>query len=239
MLDLANLKSVAEFADRFAAGHASLDLLVNNAGVMAFPQRRTTTDGFEMQFGTNHLGHFALTAHLLPLLTRGTAPRVTNVASSAAIAGRINFDDLQGERRYSPALTYAQSKLANLLFTFELQRRSDADKWGLMVNAAHPGYARTELIPNGPGSSVLSRLLGPFLSQTPAEGASPQLFGATSPDAKPGAYYGPDGLFQLIGAPKEVRAPKRAYDTAVARRLWDVSERLTHTPFGTLTAVAA
>ncbi len=238
-LDLADLKSVAAFAARFAAERPSLDLLVNNAGVMAYRDRRVTADGFEAQFGTNHLGHFALTAHLLPLLRRGDKPRVMNVASSAALFGKIDFDNLQWERNYIPWRAYGQSKLANLLFTFEMARRSDANGWGIMVNTAHPGYARTELIPNGPGTSRLSVVIGPFLSQTPARGALPQLFGATSPEARNGVYYGPDGLFQLVGAPKEVRGPKRAYDTAVARRLWDVSERLTKTSFADVRAAAA
>jgi NAD(P)-dependent dehydrogenase (short-subunit alcohol dehydrogenase family) len=230
-LDLASLESVAGFASRYAEDHPSLDLLVNNAGVMSPPQRGTTRDGFEIQFGTNHLAHFALTAHLLPMLRRGARPRVTNVASGASAWGKIDFDDLQWQKTYHPWRAYGQSKLANLLFTFELQRRSDANGWGLMANAAHPGYARTELIPNGPGSNVLSTILGPFMSQTPAAGALPQLFAATSPNEKPGAYYGPDGLFELVGAPKEVRGPKAAYDTAVARRLWDASEQLAGVSF--------
>ncbi len=237
-LDLADLKSVADFVAQFSDTHAALDLLVNNAGVMSPLQRGTTRDGFELQFGTNHLAHFALTARLLPLLRHGTHPCVTNVASSASRWGRIDFDDLQWQKTYHPWRAYGQSKLANLLFTFELQRRSDANGWGLMANATHPGYARTELIPNGPGANVLSTVLGPFLSQTPAAGALPQLFAATSPNAKPGAYYGPDGLFELVGAPKEVRGPKAAYDTAVARRLWDVSERLTGVGFREVKAAA-
>src|SRR5258707_344849 len=151
-LDLASLASVAGFAARFAAAHASLDLLINNAGVMALPKRQTTADGFEMQFGTNYLGHYALTAHLLPLLRRGNQPRVVNLSSLAHRSGAIDFDDLQGAKSYNPFKAYCQSKLAMLMFALELQRRSNAAGWGLLSNAAHPGYALTDLIANGPGT---------------------------------------------------------------------------------------
>jgi NAD(P)-dependent dehydrogenase (short-subunit alcohol dehydrogenase family) len=155
-LDLASLASVTDFAKRFAAGHSSLDLLINNAGVMALPTRQTTVDGFEMQFGTNYLGHYALTAQLLPLLRRGHEPRVVNLSSIAHRTGFIHFSDLQGERLYSPWKAYNQSKLAMLMFALELQRRSDAGGWNLMSNAAHPGWARTDLITNGPGTAMTS-----------------------------------------------------------------------------------
>src|ERR1700732_3641606 len=141
-LDLANLASVADFATRYAAAHASLDLLINNAGVMALPQRQVTSDGFEMQLGTNYLGHYALTAHLLPLLRRGVQPRVVSLSSLVHRWGAIDFDDLQAARSYAPNKAYGQSKLAMLMFALELQRRSDAAGWGLMSNAAHPGSAR-------------------------------------------------------------------------------------------------
>ncbi len=183
-LDLANLASVADFAKRFGATHASLDLLINNAGVMALPKRQTTADGFEMQFGTNYLGHYALTAHLLPWLRRGNQPRVVNLSSLAHRSGAINFDDLQSTRSYVPWKAYGQSKLAMLMFALELQRRSHAAGWGLMSNAAHPGYARTDLITNGPGASGLlwqiNKSLRPFVSHSAAEGALPTLFAATS-----------------------------------------------------------
>jgi NAD(P)-dependent dehydrogenase (short-subunit alcohol dehydrogenase family) len=227
LLDLASLASVVEFARRLASQEPALDLLVNNAGVMAPPRRRTTADGFELQLGTNHLGHFALTLQLLPLLRRGRGPRVVNVSSGAAAWGTMRFDDLQWEKRYNGWRAYSQSKLANLLFTFELQRRSDLSAWGVMSNAAHPGYARTELIPNGPGSSFLGTLFAPFVSQSPAQGALPQLFAATSPDAKGGGYYGPAHRFHMVGPPVPVRAPGRAHDLAAAARLWEVSEQLT------------
>jgi len=186
-LDLANLASVADFARRFTAMHSSLDLLINNAGVMALPTRQTTADGFEMQFGTNYLGHYALTARLLPRLRSARQPRVVNLSSIAHRTGFIQFSDLQGERLYSPWKAYNQSKLAMLMFALELQRRSDAAGWNLMSNAAHPGYARTDLIPNGPGSGGLkglgAKMLGSFMSHSAAEGAQPTLFAATSRQA--------------------------------------------------------
>src|SRR5882757_640173 len=187
-LDLASLASVAAFATRFAATHAAIDLLINNAGVMALPERQVTADGFEMQLGTNYLGHYALTAHLLPLLRRGHQPRVVNLSSLAHRSGAIHFDDLQSTRSYAPGKAYCQSKLAMLIFALELQRRSDAAGWGLMSNAAHPGFARTDLITNGPGARGLlwqiSRVLQPIASHSAAAGALPTLFAATSSAAK-------------------------------------------------------
>ena len=235
-LDLASLDSIAVFADRMKASHRALDTLINNAGVMSPPERKTSADGFELQFGTNHLGHFALTAHLLPLLRAAQKPRVTTVSSGMHRIGQINFDDLQFEKKYRPTAAYGQSKLANLIFAFELQRRSDAKGWGLLSNAAHPGYALTDLIPNGPGTKGLNyqfgRLLGLFLSQSPAEGALPTLFAATAVEARPGGYYGPNGTFELIGTPGIARSSRRAQDKALAQRLWDVSEQLTGVTFG-------
>ncbi len=234
-LDLASLASVADFAARLAATHASLDLLINNAGVMALPQRQITADGFEMQFGTNYLGHYALTARLLPLLRRGNQPRVVNLSSLAHRSGTINFDDLQGAKSYSPFKAYCQSKLAMLIFALELQRRSDAAGWGLMSNAAHPGYALTDLIANGPGSrgllGQLSNMLRPFAGQSAAQGALPTLFAATSPQAQPGGYYGPAGFYELKGPPVPAKIMPRAKDAAVAARLWDVSAVLTGVSF--------
>ncbi|HEY2710602.1 MAG TPA: SDR family oxidoreductase [Caulobacteraceae bacterium] len=235
-VDLANLASVAGFCDRILAAGDPVDLLVNNAGVMAPPKRQTTTDGFELQFGTNHLGHFAVTGRLLPLLQLSTAPRVTTVSSGAHHSGRIDFDNLQWTKGYSAWPAYAQSKLANLLFAFELQRRSDVGGWGLVSNAAHPGYSRTELIANGPGldsvMSRLSRIVQPLISQDAAKGALPQLFAATSPDAGPATYWGPSGFFELIGPPSAAKVSDAAKDTAVAKHLWDVSEALTGVKFG-------
>jgi NAD(P)-dependent dehydrogenase (short-subunit alcohol dehydrogenase family) len=241
-LDLANLASVADFSKRFAAAHASLDLLVNNAGVMALPQRQVTSDGFEMQFGTNYLGHYALTAHLLPQLRRGNQPRVVNLSSLTHRWGVIHFDDLQGARSYSPQKAYSQSKLAMLMFALELQRRSDAAGWGLMSNAAHPGYARTDLIANGPGASgllwQLNKALRPFVSQSAADGALPTLFAATSPEAKAAGYYGPDGFYELTGPPVPAKIMPQAKDGAVAARLWDVSATLTGVSFDQVAAAA-
>ena len=234
-LDLADLASIRAFAARMNLRGTPLDLLVNNAGVMAFPTRRTTTDGFETQFGTNHLGHFALTAQLLPLLRAAPHPRVVTVSSHVHHRGKIRFDDLQAAGRYTPNRAYGQSKLANLLFTLELQRRSDAKGWNIMANAAHPGGAATELIPNGPGTSGLLGWLmarfGGLVLQPPADGALPQLFAATAPDARPSTYYGPMHRFGLRGPPGIARMSARARDKTVAARLWKVSEKLTGVRF--------
>jgi NAD(P)-dependent dehydrogenase (short-subunit alcohol dehydrogenase family) len=232
-LDLANLASVADFAKRMQA-RPSLDLLINNAGVMALPRRQTTADGFEMQFGTNHLGHFALTARLMPLLRRASAPRVVSVSSLAHRTGRIDFADLQGERVYSPWKAYGQSKLACLMFALELQRRSDAAGWKLTSIAAHPGFARTNLFAGGPGGlvSLATDFAAPFFGHSAADGARPILFAATSPNAKPCAYYGPGGFSELRGAPAAALVMPQARDAAAAGRLWDVSAKLTNTTFG-------
>lgn len=241
-LDLASLASVAEFVARFVAAYPSLDLLINNAGVMALPQRQTTVDGFEMQFGTNYLGHYALTARLLPRLRRGHQPRVVNLSSLAHRSGTINLDDLQSTRSYVPWKAYGQSKLAMLMFALELQRRSDAAGWGLMSNAAHPGYARTDLIANGPGASgllwQLSKSLQPLVSHSAAEGALPTLFAATSPQAEPGGYYGPNWFYELKGPPVPAKIMPQAKDAAVAARLWDVSAALTGVSFDQFAAAA-
>ncbi len=238
--DLASLASVRAFTGRMLAEGRPIDLLVNNAGVMLPPARRTTSDGFELQMGTNYLSHFAMTEQLLPLLRRDKSAgahvssaqtRVVNVSSLAHRSGSIHFDDMQYERRYIPWLAYGQSKLAMLMFSFELQRRSGANGWGLMSSAAHPGYARTDLMANGPGEHSLlariSRVFSPWISQTAAAGALPILFAATSADAQPAGYYGPDGFQELKGAVAAARIATKAKDAAVARRLWEVSEQLT------------
>jgi NAD(P)-dependent dehydrogenase (short-subunit alcohol dehydrogenase family) len=233
-LDLANLASVADFARRFATAHASLDLLINNAGVMALPTRQTTADGFEMQFGTNYLGHYALTAQLLPLLRRAHQPRVVSLSSIAHRTGFIQFSDLQGERFYSPWKAYNQSKLAMLMFALELQRRSDAADWNLISTASHPGWARTDLFANGPGFgliSVASQFAAPLFSQSAESGALPTLFAATSPQAEGGGYYGPNGLYELRGPPAPARIMPQARDKAAAAKLWDVSQQLTGASF--------
>jgi NAD(P)-dependent dehydrogenase (short-subunit alcohol dehydrogenase family) len=233
-LDLANLASVADFARRFATAHASLDLLINNAGVMALPTRQTTADGFEMQFGTNYLGHYALTAQLLPLLRRAHQPRVVSLSSIAHRTGFIQFSDLQGERFYSPWKAYNQSKLAMLMFALELQRRSDGAGWNLISNASHPGWARTDLFANGPGFGLISfasQFAAPLFSQSAESGALPTLFAATSPQAEGGGYYGPNGLYELRGPPAPARIMPQARDKAAAAKLWDVSQQLTGVSF--------
>jgi NAD(P)-dependent dehydrogenase (short-subunit alcohol dehydrogenase family) len=233
-LDLARLDTIAAFAARLQASRGSIDLLVNNAAVMAPPRRLLTADGFELQFGTNHLGHFALTAYLLPLLRKGRAPRVVSVSSVAARAGALHFDDLQSEQRYKPMVAYGQSKLACLMFALELQRRSDVNGWGLQSIAAHPGIARTDLLPNGAGRSspeAMIRRFMWFLFQPAARGALPTLFAATAPQAEGGLYYGPDRLGETRGHPAAARIPIQALDRKDAERLWDESARLTGVRF--------
>ncbi|MCP2336241.1 oxidoreductase [Actinomadura rupiterrae] len=224
-LDLADLASVREFARRWADD--PLDILVNNAGVMALP-KRTTAEGHEMQFGTNHLGHFALTGLLLPALRGAPAPRVVTVTSAFAWSGRIRFDDLQGEGGYRPWLAYAQSKLANLLFTKELARRVP----DVTSVAAHPGFASTNLQAAGPrmaGRALAERVatLGnAVLAQSGAMGALPSLYAAVVPDVESGACYGPR-FFQYRGTPTKVTTPPQAANLQTARRLWEESEKLT------------
>jgi NAD(P)-dependent dehydrogenase (short-subunit alcohol dehydrogenase family) len=231
-LDLTSLQSIADFS-QWMHSRKSLDILINNAGVMALPRRQTTADGFEMQFGINYLGHFALTARLMPLLRRASGPRVVNVSSLAHRTGFIDFDDLQGARMYSPWKAYGQSKLATLIFALELQRRSDAAGWNLTSNAAHPGFARTGLFASGPGGllSLATDFAAPFFGHSAADGARPILFAATSPRAKPGAYYGPGGIGELRGAPAPALIMPQARDAATAARLWDASEKLAGTSF--------
>jgi NAD(P)-dependent dehydrogenase (short-subunit alcohol dehydrogenase family) len=230
-LDLADLASVAAFVARIELAGGSVDLLVNNAGVMALPARRVTANGFEMQLGVNYLGHFALTGRLLPLLRAGRRPRVVQMSSVVHRCGRIRFEDLQGERGYRPWTAYSQSKLASVLFARELQKRSDTCGWGLLSSAVHPGYARTELFANGLGSRSLGNLLnlslGRLVSQSAADGAQAALFAAVSAGVEPGGFYGPGGWFELSGMPRAARVSRRAQDEDVARRLWSVSEELT------------
>ena len=235
VLDLASLASIAAFADEFTATTGRLDLLVNNAGVMNLPQRRTA-DGFEMQFGTNHLGHFALTGRLLPLLLAGPDPRVVTLSSTVHRIGKMNFDDLMGAKRYRPWPAYGQSKLANLLFTSELQRRAAAAKLPLRAMAAHPGFALTNLQTAGPtmrGAKTTtrrSRLMATLtreLAQPAVWGALPTLYAATVPGLAGNSFVGPEGFGQQHGHPVPVTRSKRAQNTADAQRLWTESERLT------------
>ena len=237
-LDLARLASVRSFADRVLARSGPLDILVNNAGLMALEPRQTTADGFEMQFGTNYLGHFALTAWLLPALGRGGGEaRVVNLASLAHRQGRIDFSDLQGERRYDGWTAYRQSKLAMLIFGRELQRRASRQGWPIRSVAAHPGWAYTDIIDNGPGRSQASpktwlmSLVFRLRGQTAAAGALPILYAAVAPEAAPGGYYGPAGHGEIRGPVAPSRVMPQAADAETARRLWAESERLTQACF--------
>lgn len=239
-LDLASLASVEAFAAALSAELPSLDVLVNNAGLMAIP-RRLTADGFEMQLGTNHLGHFALTGRLLPLLEAAPAPRVVNVASGAHRMGKMDFDDLMGERSYGPWSAYGQSKLSNLLFTYELERRLRAAGKRTIAVAAHPGYASTELqgvAPKMEGSSLKGWIMdlgNSLLGQSAARGALPQIHAATAPGVKGGEYYGPDGLIEMWGkGATRVESNARSHDVASQKRLWEMSTDLTHVDFGGL-----
>jgi NAD(P)-dependent dehydrogenase (short-subunit alcohol dehydrogenase family) len=223
-LDLADLESVRNLAGRLS--EERVDVLINNAGVMA-PPRRLTADGFESQFGTNHLGHFALTGSLLPKLLAAPEPRVVTMSSGGHRMGRINFDDLHGERRYNNWLAYGQSKLANLLFAFELQRRADGKLQSL---AAHPGYSATNLQFAGPAhwyERASMALTNRLIAQSADQGALPALYAATVTDVPGGSYIGPDGFLEARGHPHLVTATGRAYDPDVAARLWKVSEELT------------
>ncbi len=232
-LDLANLASVRGFSDAFHLEHPALHVLVNNAGVMAIPYRQTA-DGFEMQFGTNHLGHFALTGLLLDRLVATEGARVVNVSSGAHRFGSIHFDDLQWKQNYRKWRAYGQSKLANLLFTFELQRRADAAGKKLLSVACHPGYAATNLQAVGPkmmGSSMAEYLMdlgNRAFAQSAAMGALPTEYAAVAPDVHGGEYIGPDGVGEFWGHPKRVPCSAAAKDTAAAAKLWEVSEQLTN-----------
>lgn len=234
LLDLASQASVYEFASWYSEQYpgSSIDLLISNAGVMAIPRRELTVDGFERQFATNFLGPFALTALLYPHLRQRAGNRIVIVSSSVTKRAKIDFANLQSERRYSPLTqAYGQSKLADSLFALELHRRLTKAGSPIAVTAAHPGYAVTNLQTSGPGSGfspfrILEASLRPFLSQDAALGALPTLFAATAPDAVSGGYYGPDGLFELKGYPKAVTIPPQAQNQADAEHLWREAERL-------------
>lgn len=235
VLDLASLASVREFAAFFAGRFPgeSIDLLINNAGVMALPTREVTEDGFERQFATNFLGPFALTALLFPQLKSRAGTRVVCLGSVVVHDARIDFDNLQSERRYGPFTeTYSQSKLADVVFALELQRRLSAAKSPIASMAAHPGLSATNLTQN---MSWLLRSIAPIvmplIGQSAAQGALPELYAATAPEAAPGGYYGPDGRKEQRGHPVPARLPPAASDAALARRLWDTAERLTGVEF--------
>jgi NAD(P)-dependent dehydrogenase (short-subunit alcohol dehydrogenase family) len=240
-LDLADLDSVALAADRILDGHGCIDVLINNAGVMALP-RRLTRDGFEMQLGTNHLGHFAFTGRLLPALLSSTSARVVNVSSMAHRIGRLRLDDLQGERRYTRWGAYGQSKLANLLFTFELQRRFERDGLSIMSIACHPGYANTHLQlvaaeeADSAWRKAFWRLVNTYIAQSAAMGALPTLFAATDPTACGGDFIGPGGVTQMAGHPVKVQPAGHARSLSGAAGLWEQSVTLTGVAFEALTA---
>ena len=235
-LDLASLSSIAGFGEELTQEGRPIDILLNNAGLMMPPVRDETEDGFELQFGTNHLGHFALTAHLLPLLRAAGTSRVVSLSSLIARGGRLDFTDLQG-LRYRAHRAYGLSKLATLMFARELNRRSVVGSWGVRSVAAHPGATVTNLQISGPthnGASAriflaaneASHRIG-WMWQQVDQGILPALYAATNPAAAGGGYYGPGGFGELTGAPAPARLPKRALDEADARRLWSVSEELT------------
>jgi NAD(P)-dependent dehydrogenase (short-subunit alcohol dehydrogenase family) len=235
--DLARLASVANFADRMISAGRPIDILVNNAGVMALRERGTTTDGFETQFGTNYLSHFALTGRLLPLLKPAKA-RVVQLSSIAHRPGKVRLDDLNYEQGYKPFPVYQQSKLAMLMFAIELDRRSAANGWGLTSVAAHPGIATTDLVANGPsvGANVFVRTIIPIaeriLGHSAAAGALPTLMAATMLGVKGGQYFGPQGWLELKGPPGPGKIEKHALDADVGLKLWEESERLTGVTFG-------
>jgi NAD(P)-dependent dehydrogenase (short-subunit alcohol dehydrogenase family) len=229
LLDVSSIADVRRFAAQFLARNIPLDILINNAGVMALNPRQVTPEGFERQFATNHLGHFALTGLLLPALMAAPAPRVVTVASLAHQGGKIHFDDLQMAKGYTPWGAYNQSKLANILFAKELARRSAGTK--LMSLPVHPGVSQTSIVDNGPGGSDLKTKIlfkyFKFLTQPDAAGALPTIYAATSPAAHSGDYIGPDGFMELKGSPKVVKPRPNGLDVAVGERLWNVSEDLT------------
>jgi NAD(P)-dependent dehydrogenase (short-subunit alcohol dehydrogenase family) len=241
-LDLASLASVERFANHFRADHDGIDILVNNAGVMAIPHR-TTADGFEMQFGTNHLGHFALTGRLLPMLRSRPGARVVTVSSFVGYSGRINFKDLSSERRYNKWMAYGQAKLANYLFAVELDRRAKSSGIDLISVAAHPGYASTNLQTTGPamaGNRFMVKAMeagNRLFGQPAAKGALPILYAATAPGLHGGEYIGPALLMR--GSPRRTFPPLQARNRETARRLWEESSRLTGVSFDDLRTTPA
>jgi NAD(P)-dependent dehydrogenase (short-subunit alcohol dehydrogenase family) len=238
--DLTSLGSVTALGAMLNSEGRPIDILLNNAGIMMPPDRELTTDGLELQFGGNYLGHFAFTAHLLPLLRKAQG-RVVSLSSALASQGRLEWDNLQGERKYTPTGAYGLSKLAMLMFAHELQRHSDTHGWHIQSMAAHPGATVTNLQSTGPkrnGETVQTRLMDAsmglsFMWQQIPQGILPALYAATSPDATPGAYYGPQGFLELTGPPGVAREPKRAGSAADSAKLWDISEHLTGVTFPT------
>ncbi|MFO7564533.1 MAG: oxidoreductase [Enhygromyxa sp.] len=238
-LDLSSLASIRSFAAAVSEAHPKIDLLINNAGVMALPYSKTA-EGFEMQIGTNHLGHFALTGLLIDRLLASPAARVVTVSSLMHKLGTIRLHDLSWERGYRRWPAYSQSKLANLLFCFELQRRLEAARSPVLSLASHPGYASTNLQTAGPrmrGASLATRVFelgNRTLAQDAAGGALPSLYAATAGEVGGGEYFGPDGVMEIAGAPRRVKAVSRAYDRELGRRLWALSEELTGVEYSVL-----
>jgi NAD(P)-dependent dehydrogenase (short-subunit alcohol dehydrogenase family) len=226
-LDLADLSSVRQFAEQFTPRYDRLDMLINNAGVMAVPELRRTADGFEMQFGTNHLGHFALTGLLLEAITRTPNARVVTVSSVAHYRGQMDFDNLNAERSYDRWGAYGESKVANLLFTYELQRRFEAAGEDAIAVAAHPGWTDTNL----QRDAGLFRFFNPLIAMQSEQGALPTLYAATAPNVSGGEYYGPDGRNERRGYPTRVESSPLSHDQAAATRLWALSEELTGVTF--------
>lgn len=227
ILDLADLNSVEKFAEEFKKNYSQLDLLINNAGVMVPPYSKTT-DGFELQFGTNHLGHFALTGLLLEVLLTTKGARIVNVSSTAHKFGNINFDDLNWEKRtYSPWRSYGDSKIANLYFTGELQKKLKESNADIRVTAAHPGYTATDLQRH----TRITNFLNSLLAMDVSKGALPTIRAAFDESATGGEFFGPDGLFEMRGDPVKVEPNKLAKDGKIAEKLWDVSEELTGVKF--------
>lgn len=237
-LDLSSLKSVAAFGEELAAEGRPVDILINNAGVMTPPQRQETQDGFELQFGTNHLGHFALTGHLLPLLRAAEGARVVTVSSIAATQRGLDFNDPNAQHGYKPMRSYGMAKLAQLMFAIELDRRSRLGGWGVTSTAAHPGLSKTNLLSgasygrdNPTLQARLTRLtwrLLPFMWLDVDEGIKPSLYAATAPDARGGAYYGPRGFYETAGGGVTLAAvPGLARSEGDMERLWQLSSKLT------------
>jgi len=239
-IDLADLASIEAAAKRMCDSYPRLDVLINNAAEIMNRKWKMTKDGFELHFGTNHLGHFALTAQLFPLLRKGRDPRVVTVSALAANSSSIDFDDLQQERNYKPMSAYGHSKLANLLFSFELHKRSVANNWGIKSIAVHPGLSRSFLVDSGMKEKVnvevplLFRMLMSLIMQSPERGVLPTLFAVTSSEAVSGQYYGPDGPSERKGFPAPAKITAAAKDVNTAKLLWETSKLLTHVDFDTI-----
>lgn len=222
-LDLSDLASISEFVGFLKSKYSSLDILCNNAGVMMIPERTETADGFEMQFGTNHLGHFALTGLLFDILRNSPEARVVTVSSVVHRFGRVDFENLNAEKLYNPSGAYGLSKLANLLFTYEIGRRVENAGIDVIAAAAHPGWTGTNL----QRYTRVFRFMNHFVSQKPEMGALPTLFAATAPDVEGGDYFGPRGLMEMRGYPKKVKSSDDSHDDDLAKKLWEASEELT------------